>query len=174
MQHSRTIEVFVGLFVAIGLVALFFLAMQVSNLSDFRNGEGYVIKARFDNIGSLKVRSPVAISGVKIGRVSSVIYDTDDYSALVEITINPEYNKLPDDTSASIFTAGLLGEQYIGLEAGGSDEYLKPGDFIDITQPALILENIIGHFLFGKDDSNKGTDSSTESSNNEKDECPCP
>lgn len=150
MVQSRTIEIWVGIFVAAGLAALFMLAMQVSNLSTFTGGAGYTISARFDNIGGLKVRSPVTVAGVRIGRVSDIGYDSDTYQAVVKMTIDAKYNHLPKDTSADILTAGLLGEQYIGLEPGGDETYLKNGDRIQLTQSALVLEKIIGQFLFNK------------------------
>ncbi len=150
MLQSRALEIWVGLFVAIGLVALFFLAMTVSNLSDLDTDEGYRIIARFENSGSLKVRSPVSIAGVRIGRVRKIWFDEDKYQAVVEMNIESQYNKLPIDTSASILTAGLLGEQYVGLKSGGADEYLKDGEEIELTQSAIVLEEVIGRFLFSK------------------------
>lgn len=152
MQFSKTLATVVGFFVFLGIGALFFLAMQVSNLSSFDRGEGYRLVARFENIGGLKVRSPVTVSGVRIGRVHAVRYDKNAYQAVVEMRIDPVYDTLPTDTSASIYTSGLLGEQYIGLEPGGGDEYLQDGDQFEFTQSALVLEEIIGQFLFSKAD----------------------
>ncbi len=139
-----------GAFMAAGLVAFFFLAMQVSNLSTGGSGEGYLVKARFDNIGSLKVRSPVTMAGVRIGRVSAISFDQTTYEAVVTLNIEQSYNSIPEDTFAKIFTAGLLGEQYIGLDPGGSENYLMGGSEISLTQSALVLEEIIGQFLFSK------------------------
>ena len=150
MQSNRVVEILVGAFVAAGLVALFFLSMQVSNLATSAGGEGYEVEARFDNIGSLKVRSPVTMAGVRIGRVSAIGFDTSTYEAVVTLRIESRYDTIPDDTFAKIFTAGLLGEQYVGLDPGGSDTYLQPGDRISLTQSALVLEEIIGQFLFSK------------------------
>jgi len=150
MVNNRNIEVMVGAFVAAGLVALFFLAMQVSNLSANSNDGGYEISARFDNIGSLKVRSPVTMAGVRIGRVSAISFDSKTYEAVVRFHIEEEYQIIPEDTFAKIFTAGLLGEQYIGLDPGGSEVYLRDGGEIPLTQSALVLEEIIGQFLFNK------------------------
>ncbi len=150
MIHSRTIEILVGAFMAAGLVAFFFLAMQVSNLSASSNGEGYEVPARFDNIGSLKVRSPVTMAGVRIGRVSKISFDRTTYEAVVTMRVETEYNVIPEDSFAKIFTAGLLGEQYIGLDPGGSEKYLQQGSEISLTQSALVLEEIIGQFLFSK------------------------
>lgn len=151
-MNSRTLELVVGLFVAAGIAALVMMAMTVSNLASYGGGDGYEIKARFDNIGGLKVRSPVSSSGVRIGRVSNIEYDLEDYEALVTLSIEPQYDKFPIDTSASILTSGLLGEQYVGLEPGAEEDYLKNGDSVDITQSALVLEQIIGQFLYSKAD----------------------
>ena len=151
-MNTRALEILVGLFVAAGLAALFMLAMSVSNLVSFGGDDGYIIKARFDNIGGLKVRSPVAASGVRIGRVTDISYDLEGYEALVSMSIDPEYNVFPVDSSASILTSGLLGEQFIGLEPGAEEELLVAGSVIDITQSALVLEEIIGQFLYSKAD----------------------
>ncbi|MFD2111505.1 outer membrane lipid asymmetry maintenance protein MlaD [Thiorhodococcus fuscus] len=150
MGKRHTIEVMVGAFVVLGVVALFFLAMQVSNLSQASSGDGYHLTARFSNIGSLKVRSPVTMAGVRIGRVESIGFDMTRYEALVTMRIDADIDSIPDDTFANIFTAGLLGEQYIGLEPGGSPEFLRDGDEIANTQSALLLEQMIGQFLFKK------------------------
>jgi len=140
----------VGAFLAVGMVALFFLAMQVSNLSASSNGDGYKVTARFDNIGSLKEKAPVTMAGVRIGRVSAIDFDQETFEAVVTMVIDPEYTNIPDDTFAKIFTAGLLGEQYIGLDPGGSETFLEDGSQISLTQSALVLEEIIGQFLFSK------------------------
>ena len=152
MQYSKSLATLVGFFVFLGLGGLFFLAMQVSNLSSFNNSGGYRLTARFENVGGLKVRSPVTVSGVRIGRVSAIDYDKKSYQAVVEMRINPFYDTLPTDTSAGIYTSGLLGEQFIGLEPGGADEYLQDGGQFEYTQSALVLEEIIGQFLFSKAD----------------------
>jgi phospholipid/cholesterol/gamma-HCH transport system substrate-binding protein len=148
MQHTSTQDTLVGLFVASGVVGLFFLALQVSNLSSFVEEDTYTITARFENSGGLKIKSPVSAAGVKIGKVSAISLDPKTYESVVQMSIYSKYNTLPDDTTASIFTAGLLGEQYVDLEPGGSDEYLRKGGNIEITQSAIILEKAIGQFLF--------------------------
>jgi phospholipid/cholesterol/gamma-HCH transport system substrate-binding protein len=149
MQHTNTQDTLVGLFVASGIVGLFFLALQVSNLSSFIKEENtYTVTARFENSGGLKVKSPVSSAGVKIGKVSAINFDTHTYESVVQMSIDSRYNTLPEDTTASIFTAGLLGEQYVNLEPGGSDEFLKNDGKIEITQSAIILEKAIGQFLF--------------------------
>lgn len=150
MLHSRTVEIWVGLFIAAGLAALFMLAMQVSNLTVVSDNKGYNITARFENISGLKVRSPVTMAGVRLGRVTNITFDPQTFEAVVTMHINGEYNQLPADTSASIFTAGLLGEQYVGLEPGGDMEVLNEGSEIVLTQSALVLEQLIGQFLFSK------------------------
>ncbi len=150
MVQMRTMEIMVGGFMAAGFVALFFLAMQVSNLSNLAGGDGYQITARFDNIGGLKVRSPVTMAGVRVGRVTEISFDNTTYEAIVTLQVDRSYNTIPDDTFAKIYTAGLLGEQYIGLDPGGSEEYLADGGTISLTQSALVLEEIIGQFLFSK------------------------
>jgi len=151
-MNTRTLELLVGLFVAAGFAALFMLAMSASNLASYGGGDGYTIKAHFDNIGGLKVRSPVAASGVRVGRVTDIQYDSAGYEAIVTLSIESQYDKFPVDTAASILTSGLLGEQYVGLEPGAEEDYLTSGDEVDITQSALVLEQIIGQFLYSKAD----------------------
>ncbi len=150
MDRVRAIEIGVGVFVAAGLAALFMLAMQVSNLSAMSNDQGYEVVARFENVGGLKVRSPVSVGGVRVGRVSAIDFDKETFEAVVRMNIGNHYDAFPTDTSARIFTAGLLGEQYVALEPGGAEEVLKNGDQIRLTQSALVLEQIIGQFLFSK------------------------
>jgi phospholipid/cholesterol/gamma-HCH transport system substrate-binding protein len=150
MQQTKMVHLWVGLFVAIGIASLFMLAMKVSNISAFADAEGYELILNFDNIGGLKVRSPVTMAGVVVGRVSDISFDKEIYEAEVRVTIENQYDNIPKDTSASIFTSGLLGEQYIGLEAGGSDTFLKQGDRFKLTQSAVVLEQLIGQFLVSK------------------------
>ena len=142
----------VGMFVAAGIAALFVLAMQVSNLSSFTEDGTYTLTARFDNIGGLKVRSAVKAAGVLVGRVGSVDFDNESQVAVVKLNINQRYNRFSEDTSASILTAGLLGEQYIGLESGGSEELLVDGSELDagLTQSAIVLEKLISKFVMDK------------------------
>jgi phospholipid/cholesterol/gamma-HCH transport system substrate-binding protein len=148
MQHSSTQDTLVGLFVAAGIVGLFFLALQVSNLSSFTEQEGFNVTARFENSGGLKVKSPVSAAGVKVGQVTDISLDPKSFESVVTMRIFSKFNTIPDDTTASVFTAGLLGEQYVSLEAGGSSDFLKDGSAIEITQSAIILEKAIGQFLF--------------------------
>ncbi|MCC7278779.1 MAG: outer membrane lipid asymmetry maintenance protein MlaD [Chromatiaceae bacterium] len=150
MSRLRMIEILVGAFMAAGFIALFFLAMKVSNLNADVGGVGYRISARFENVGSLKVRAPVAMAGVRVGRVEAIDFDKNRYEAVVTLRIDPRFDTIPDDTIASIFTSGLLGEQYIGLAPGGSEDYLADGGSLTQTQSALVLEQMIGQFLFKK------------------------
>jgi phospholipid/cholesterol/gamma-HCH transport system substrate-binding protein len=152
MQQRNLTELMVGLFVTAGIIALFFLAMNVSNLRESSVPDGYTLLARFGNIGGLKTRSPITISGVRVGRVGTITLDQENYVALVKLKINPGVC-IPDETIASILTSGLLGEQYIGLEPGGQEECMENGNEIDITQSAVILEKLISKFLFEKADS---------------------
>jgi phospholipid/cholesterol/gamma-HCH transport system substrate-binding protein len=151
MNKNRKIEVWVGLFMAMGFVALFYLAMQVSNLGTAYTGETFDVTARFDNIGGLKVKAPVTIAGVEVGRVTGISYDPKDFRAVVKMGLQSRYLKeIPDDSFAKILTAGLLGEQYVGLDPGGSETMLGKGSEIMVTQSALVLEDVIGQFIFGK------------------------
>lgn len=150
MTNPRVIEITVGFFIAVGLAALVMLAMKVSNISAFTDQEGYEISAKFENIGGLKAKAPVAMAGVRIGRVVGVDFDQDSYQAVVRMRISARYDKIPTDTSAGIFTSGVLGESYVGLEPGAEEAVLKEGGQIKMTQSALVLENLIGKFLFEK------------------------
>jgi phospholipid/cholesterol/gamma-HCH transport system substrate-binding protein len=135
--------------VAIGIVALLFLSLKVGNLSSGNLSEPYTLQARFDNIGGLKVRGPVKSAGVLVGRIVDIKFDGDRFEAVVTMNIDGRYH-FPKDTFASINTAGLLGEQYIGIEAGGDEKVLNPGDTIKKTQSAVVLEKLISQFLFNK------------------------
>jgi phospholipid/cholesterol/gamma-HCH transport system substrate-binding protein len=150
MYTSRKVEIWVGVFVTLGMAALFGLAIGVSNITEFREPSGYTLTAHFQNIGGLKAKAPVTMAGVRVGRVTGIELDESNFQAKVSLLIYSRYDQLPDDTSASILTSGLLGEQYVGLEPGGSDLYLTEGDEITLTQSALVLEQIIGQFLFSK------------------------
>lgn len=145
----KGIESLVGVFVLLGFVAIFYLALKAANLASFNTGETYTLTAKFDNIGGLKVRAPVRSAGVTVGRVASITLDTQTYQGLVTLEIQKSI-EFPADTSAKILTAGLLGDQYIGLEPGGDDKMLKTGDTIKMTQSAVVLENLIGQFLYNR------------------------
>ncbi|MEM7765661.1 MAG: outer membrane lipid asymmetry maintenance protein MlaD [Pseudomonadota bacterium] len=151
MQQTRAVEIGTGAFVALGFAALFFLTTQTTNIQSFDNGY-YDVTARFENIGGLKPRSPVNMAGVRIGRVESIEFDPVQLDAVVVLRIDANYDQLPDDTDASILTSGLLGSQYVGLQAGGSDIYLEDGSELLFTQSAIVLENLIGKFLVNSGD----------------------
>jgi phospholipid/cholesterol/gamma-HCH transport system substrate-binding protein len=147
---KKGIETLVGLFVLVGLLALVFLALRAANLAAFvNNGDTYTVQARFDNIGGLKPRAPVRSAGVVVGRVTKIGLDPQRFQGLVTMEIRREF-RFPRDSSAKIQTAGLLGDQYIGLEPGGSEDNLEPDAVITQTQSAVVLENLIGQFLFSK------------------------
>ncbi len=149
MMKRKALDLWVGVFVAIGLGALLFLALKVGDLASFSAAETYLIKANFDNIGGLKKRAPVKSAGVVVGHVQDIVFDTETYEATVAFSIDKRY-EFPKDSSAKILTSGLLGEQYVGLLAGGDAAKLKNGDKLKITQSAVVLENLISQFLFNK------------------------
>ena len=148
-MSRKLLDIWVGFFVILGFAALLFLALRVGNLSSANFAETYQLTARFDNIGGLKVRGPVKSAGVVVGRVADIHFDSESYEALVTLTIDSRY-QFPKDTFASILTAGLLGEQYVGLDAGGDERMLKAGDVFAKTQSAVVLEKLIGQFMFNK------------------------
>jgi phospholipid/cholesterol/gamma-HCH transport system substrate-binding protein len=161
------IDLWVGIFVALGVVALLGLAMKVGNLTSGKIGETYSVTAAFENVGSLKPHAPVKSAGVAVGRVDSIAFNSKTYEAVVTIKIDKRYN-FPKDTFANIYTAGLLGEQYVGLEAGGDEEVLKNGDKIAKTQDAVVLEKMISQFLFSKaSETDTDTKASTSASASE-------
>lgn len=147
MQQTRSVEVGTGLFVLLGMGALFFLTTQTTGGDDFTAEETFTVEARFENIGSLRNRAPVAMSGVTIGRVTGVRFDPVTLEAVVHFVVDSQFDQIPDDSDASILTSGILGSQYIGLQAGGSDTYLENGSEMMFTQSAIVLENLIGKFL---------------------------
>ena len=155
MRQTRSVEIGTGMFVLLGMSALFFLTTQTTGGDDFQAESTYTVEARFENIGSLRERAPVTMSGVTIGRVTDVAFDPIALEAVVEFVIDARFNEIPDDSDAAILTSGILGSQYIGLQAGGSDLYLEDGSEILFTQSAIVLENLIGKFLV-----NAGSDES--------------
>lgn len=150
MTRERKIEAVVGLFVAVGLAALLMLAVRVGNLTLQSDSESYRVTARFENIGGLRVRAPVSMSGIRIGQVVDLGFDPETYEAVATLEIEGRFDRVPADSSASIFTAGLLGEQYVSLSPGVDEEFLASGDEVGLTQSAVILERLIGQFLFDR------------------------
>jgi len=148
-MNRATIDIWVGVFVAAGFAGLLFLALKVGNLASFSTAQTYQVQAKFANIGGLKKRAAVKSAGVVVGRVSEARFDNESYEAIVTFVIDAHY-RFPRDTSAKILTSGLLGEQYVGLEAGGDSVLLKDGDRLRLTQSAVVLENLISQFLFNK------------------------
>ncbi|HMV71873.1 MAG TPA: outer membrane lipid asymmetry maintenance protein MlaD [Pseudomonadales bacterium] len=146
-MNRTTIDLWVGVFVALGLAALVFLSLQVANLTGSTSGATYTLTARFDDLGGLKIKAPVKSAGVVVGRVTNVRFDNQTFEAVVTMNVEKRY-LFPSDTSAKILTSGLLGDQYVGLLPGGDTEDLKDGDKIELTQGALVLENLISKFLF--------------------------
>ena len=143
---KKSIETLVGLFVLLGMLGLVFLSLKAANLGSFSRGDTYMLLARFDNIGGLKARAPVRSAGVTVGRVTSIVLDNQTYQGVVTLAIDSQL-QFPRDTSAKILTAGLLGDQYIGLEPGADEKMLGPGETIRQTQSAVVLENLIGQFI---------------------------
>lgn len=148
-MNRTVLDLWVGFFVAIGIAAFLFLSMKVGNLASAHLSNTYVLQAKFDNIGGLKVRGPVKSAGVLVGRIVDINFDPASYEAVVSMTIDGRY-RFPKDTFASVYTAGLLGEQYVGLDVGGDEKMLQPGDTISKTQSAVVLEKLISQFLFSK------------------------
>ena len=148
-MNRSMIDLWVGVFVSLGTAGLLFLALKVGNLATFSTNQTYQVEAKFANIGGLKVRGPVKSAGVVVGRVAGIRFDNESYEAIVSMTVDLSY-QFPRDTTAKILTSGILGEQYVGLEAGGDGVMLKQGDRIRLTQSAVVLENLISQFLFNK------------------------
>ncbi|HLE65732.1 MAG TPA: outer membrane lipid asymmetry maintenance protein MlaD [Burkholderiales bacterium] len=148
-MNRATIDIWVGIFVAAGFAGLLFLALKVGNLASFSTAQTYQVQAKFANIGGLKVRAPIKSAGVVVGRVTEVRFDNETYEAIVTFNVDSRY-QFPRDTAAKVLTSGLLGEQYVGLEAGGDGVMLKNGDRLRLTQSAVVLENLISQFLFNK------------------------
>jgi len=148
-MNRSVLDLWVGIFVAIGIGALLFLSLKVGNLSTANMSESYVLRAKFDNIGGLKVRGPVKSSGVVVGRITDIGFDSKTYEAVVTMNIDGRY-RFPKDTFASVYTSGLLGEQYVGLDVGGEEKMLNPGDVIAKTQSAVVLEKLISQLVFSK------------------------
>jgi phospholipid/cholesterol/gamma-HCH transport system substrate-binding protein len=150
MAVSSTRDLGTGLFVLLGFAALAFLLTQTTDLDEYRGTSGYRVTARFQDIAGLKVRAPVSMAGVNIGRVESIEFDGDRLDAVVTLRIDGRFDRIPDDSDASVLTAGLLGSKYIGIGAGGSDSFLKDQSEIQLTQSAIVLEKLVSKFLFSQ------------------------
>ncbi len=146
-QPRSSYAIGAGLFIVLGFAALAYLATQTTSIANYSQGDTYALKAHFTNIGQLKLRAPVKIAGVRIGSVEAIKLEPEKLDALVTLAIDKRYQQLPEDTGASIFTSGLLGDQYVGLQPGGSPEMLRDGDQLILTQSAMQLEDLIGKFL---------------------------
>jgi phospholipid/cholesterol/gamma-HCH transport system substrate-binding protein len=147
MRSNRAVELSTGLFVLLGFAALFFLVTQITNRELSTNGRSYAVQAQFENIGTLKTGAAVSMAGVTIGRVERIRFDQSVYKAVVDMRIASQFDRIPVDSDASIMTAGLLGGQYIGITAGGAEEYLADGSRIEFVQDALVLENLINQLV---------------------------
>jgi phospholipid/cholesterol/gamma-HCH transport system substrate-binding protein len=148
-MSKRMTEIWVGFFVLLGMAAILFLALKSANLASFSFNSTYLVQARFDEIGGLKVQAPVKSAGVTVGRVAAITFDNKAFQALVTLEIERRY-EFPADSSAKVLTAGLLGDKYVGIEAGGDEKNLQAGGLIKMTQSAIVLENLIGQFLYNK------------------------
>lgn len=149
MMTRKELDLWVGIFAVAGMGALLFLSLKVANLASFSSADAYQINAKFENIGGLKIRAPVKSAGVVVGRVGDIRFDNESFEAVVSMNIDSRF-QFPKDSSAKILTSGLLGEQYIGITAGGDSVNLKKGDTLKLTQSAVVLENLIGQFLYNK------------------------
>src|ERR1700755_2907759 len=158
MAQRQTFQIGTGLFILLGFAALTYLATQTTSIANYRQGDSYSLKARFTNIGQLKLRAPVKVAGVRVGTVSDIKLESDKLDALVTISIDKRFDKIPDDSAAAVFTSGLLGDQYVALQPGGSPEMFKDGDEVALTQSSMQLEELIGKYLVGQGDSAKSGD----------------
>jgi len=149
MMTRKELDLWVGIFAVAGMGAMLFLSLKVANLASFSSADAYQINAKFENIGGLKIRAPVKSAGAVVGRVGDIRFDNESFEAVVSMNIDARF-QFPKDSSAKILTSGLLGEQYIGITAGGDSVNLKKGDTLKLTQSAVVLENLIGQFLYNK------------------------
>ena len=161
MRPSRTIDISTGLFVLLGFAAMLFMVTQITNRGYSLRDDSYRLKASFGNIGGLKAGAPVSMAGVTVGRVEDIGYDMQLFKAVAVLRIDGRYNKIPNDSDASIFTAGLLGGQYVELSPGGSEEVFKNGDTVEFVQDAVVLENLISKYLFNAASAKSGTPAET-------------
>ena len=172
MAQRRSYQIGSGLFILLGFAALAYLATQTTSIANFRQGDSYTLNARFTNVGQLKLRAPVKVAGVRIGSVESVDVDPSKLDAKVTLSIDKRYNEIPDDSSAAIFTSGLLGDQYVGIQPGGSPDMFKNGDEFVLTQSSMQLEDLIGKFLVNGSPSQKPADAGTSGDHSSEPEKP--
>ena len=156
MAQRQSFQIGTGLFILLGFAALTYLATQTTSLANYRQGDSYTLKARFTNIGQLKLRAPVKVAGVRVGSVSDIVLEPDKLDALVSLSIDKHFDKIPDDSAAAVFTSGLLGDQYISLQPGGSPDNFKNNDEVVLTQSSMQLEELIGKYLVGNDSGKPG------------------
>ncbi len=156
MAQRQSFQIGTGLFILLGFAALAYLATQTTSLANYRQGDSYAIKARFTNIGQLKLRAPVKVAGVRVGSVSSIVLEPDRLDALVTLSIDDRYKTIPNDSGAAVFTSGLLGDQYVAIQPGGSPDMFKNGDEVVLTQSSVQLEELIGKYLLGGDAGKSG------------------
>lgn len=156
MAQRQSFQIGTGLFILLGFAALAYLATQTTSLANYRQGDSYTLKARFTNIGQLKLRAPVKVAGVRVGSVSDIVLEPDKLDALVSLSVDKHFDKIPDDSAAAVFTSGLLGDQYISLQPGGSPDMFKNNDEVILTQSSMQLEELIGKYLVGNDSSKPG------------------
>jgi phospholipid/cholesterol/gamma-HCH transport system substrate-binding protein len=156
MAQRQSFQIGTGLFILLGFAALTYLATQTTSLANYRQGDSYTLKARFTNIGQLKLRAPVKVAGVRVGSVSDIVLEPDKLDALVSLSIDKHFDKIPDDSAAAVFTSGLLGDQYISLQPGGSPDMFKNNDEVVLTQSSMQLEELIGKYLVGNDSGKPG------------------
>lgn len=152
MAQRQSFQIGTGAFIILGFLALGYLATQTTSLANYRQGASYALKARFTNVGQLKLRAPVKIAGVRVGSVSDIKLEADKLDALVTLSVDKRFDKIPDDSAAAVFTSGLLGDQYVALQPGGSLDMFKDGDEIVLTQSSMQLEELIGKYLVGQGD----------------------
>jgi len=158
MAQRQSFQIGTGLFILLGFGALAYLATQTTSIANYQQAASYTLKARFTNVGQLKLRAPVKIAGVRVGSVSAIQLEPDRLDALVTLSVDQRFNQIPDDSAAAVFTSGLLGDQYVSLQPGGSPEMFKNGDEVVLTQSSMQLEELIGKYLVGNGDSGKPGD----------------
>lgn len=162
MAKRQSFQIGTGLFILLGFAALGYLATQTTSLANYRQGDSYSITAQFTNIGQLKLRAPVKLAGVRVGSVSDIVLDPTKLDAVVTLSIDKHFSQIPDDSAAAIFTSGLLGDQYVAIQPGGSPDNFKNGDQVLLSQSSMQIEELIGKYLVGGDAAKKDDDKATD------------